>query len=50
MLDCKSMATPMVSNLKKLSESSSDSDLIDPTMYKQLIGSLMYLVNTRLDI
>jgi hypothetical protein len=45
MLDCKSMATPMVSNLKKLSEPSSDSDLIDPTMYRQLIGSLMYLVN-----
>ena len=33
MLDCKSMATSMVSNLKRLSESSSDSDLIDPTMY-----------------
>jgi hypothetical protein len=50
MLDCKSMTTPMVSNLKKLSESSSDSDLIDPTMYRQLIGSLMYLVNTRPNI
>jgi hypothetical protein len=33
MLDCKSMATPMVSNMKKLSESPSDSDSIDPTMY-----------------
>jgi hypothetical protein len=32
-LDCKSMTTPMVMNLKKLSESSSDSDLIDPTIY-----------------
>jgi hypothetical protein len=41
MLDCKSMATPMVSNLNKLSEPSSDSGLIDPTMYKHLIGSLM---------
>jgi hypothetical protein len=50
MLDYKSMATPMVSNIKKLSEPSSDSDLIDPTMYRQLIGSLMYLVNTRPDI
>jgi hypothetical protein len=50
MLDCKSMATPMVLNQKKLSESSSNSDLIDPTMYRQLIGSLMYLVNTRPDI
>jgi hypothetical protein len=40
----------MVSNLRKLSESSSDSNLIDLTMYRQLIGSLMYLVNTRLYI
>jgi hypothetical protein len=47
MLDYKSMATLMVLNLKKLSEPSSDADLIDPTMYMQLIGSLMYLVNTR---
>jgi hypothetical protein len=33
MLDCNSMATLMLLNLKKLSESSSDSDLIDSTMY-----------------
>jgi hypothetical protein len=50
MMDCKSMATPMMTNLKKLSDSASDSDLVDPTMYMQLIGSLMYLVNTRSDI
>jgi hypothetical protein len=37
----------MVMNLKKLSVSSSNSDKIDLTLYKQLIGSLMYLVNTR---
>jgi hypothetical protein len=48
MMDCKSMATPMLKNLKLLSDSSSD--LVDPTMYKQLIGSLMYLVNTRPNI
>jgi hypothetical protein len=48
MMDCKSMATPMVTNLKLLSDSSSD--LVDPTMYRQLIESLLYLVNTRLDI
>jgi hypothetical protein len=50
MTDCKSMTTPMVTNLKKLSGSSSDSDLIDPTMYRQLIGSLMYQVSTKPDI
>jgi hypothetical protein len=48
MMDCKSMATPMTINLMLLSDLSSD--LVDPTMYKQLIGSLMYLVNTRLNI
>jgi hypothetical protein len=42
------MAIPMTINLKLLSDSSSY--LVDPTMYKQLIGSLMYLVNTRPDI
>lgn len=50
MLDCKSMATPMEANLKKLHEVATSSDLVDPTMYMQLIGSLMYLVNTRPDI
>jgi hypothetical protein len=50
MMDCKSMATPMISNLKKLNEAASDSNLVDPMMYKQLVGSLMYLVNTRPDI
>jgi hypothetical protein len=50
MLNCKPMATTTVTNLKKLSVSSSDSGEIDPTLYKQLIGSLMYLVNTRPNI
>jgi hypothetical protein len=34
MLEYKSMATLMVLNLKKLSETSSNSDLIDLTMYQ----------------
>ena len=34
MMDCKSMATPMMTNLKKLSDSALDSDLVDPTMYR----------------
>lgn len=42
------MVTPMEANLKKLA--ASDSYLVEPTMYRQLIGSLMYLVNTRPDI
>lgn len=44
------MATPMKTNLKKLSDYASDSYLVDPTMYMQWIGSLMYLVNTRPNI
>ena len=50
MLDCKCIATPMDANLKKLRDSALDSNLIDPTMYRQLIGSLIYLTNTRPNI
>ena len=48
MMDCKAMATPMASNLKLLSDASSET--VDATMYRQMIGSLMYLTNTRPDI
>ena len=48
MLDCKAIATPMASNLKLLSDASSES--VDGTMYRQMIGSLMYLMNMRQDI
>jgi hypothetical protein len=50
MTDYKSMPTLMVMDLKKMNEASSNSGEIDPQFYRQLIGSLMYLVNTRLDI
>jgi hypothetical protein len=42
------MVTPMVTNLKKVV--TSDSNLVDTKVYRQWIGSLMYLVNTRPDI
>ena len=45
MLDCKVIATPMDTNLKLLSNETSE--LVDMTHYGQIIGSLMYLTNTR---
>ena len=39
MMGGTSIDTPMVTNLEKHSDF--DSDLLDPTMYKQWIGSLM---------
>jgi hypothetical protein len=47
-MDCKSMATPMTTDIRKARDS--DSDPVDPSLYRQLIRSLMYLVNTRPDI
>lgn len=46
MTDYKSMPTPMVMDLKKMNDASTDLGEIDPHLYRQLIGSLMYLVNT----
>lgn len=51
MMNSKSMPTSMLANLKLLSDTSSK--LVDATMYRQMIGSLMYLTyvtNTKPDI
>ena len=48
MMDYKTMTTTMASNLKPLSVSSLE--MVDATMYRQMIGSLMYLTNTGRDI
>ena len=48
MLDCKAMDTPMDTNLKLLSNETSE--LVDMTQYSQIIGSLMYLTKTRPNI
>ena len=45
MMVCKAITTPMASNLKLLSDDSTE--VVDATMYRQMIGSLMYLMNMR---
>ena len=48
MMDCKSMTMPMMTNLKLFGDTTSER--VDATLYKKMIGLLMYLMNTRLDI
>lgn len=50
MLECKSMAIPMITNLKKLHDLDTGLDLVDSTMYRELINSLLYLAHTWPDI
>ena len=45
MIDCKAMATPMTTNLNLLNDDSSEA--VDATLDRHIIGSLMYLTNTR---
>ena len=45
MVDCKDITTPMALNLKLLSDASSEA--VDDMMYREMIGSLMYLTNMR---
>lgn len=48
MKNCNSVATPTNLNLK-LTKDHNEKE-IDDTLYKQIIGSLMYLATIRLDI
>ena len=45
---CKLMDTPLPGNWRK--EDSTCGEVVDATLYRQLVGSLMYLVNRRPDI
>ena len=47
-MECKAMTTPMALNLKLFSVASSEA--VNAMMYRQMIGSLKYLMNTRPDI
>jgi len=49
-VECKSLATPMEMNFKKLCGDVVGPDLANPSEYRQLIGALMFLLNTRSDI
>eukprot|EP00253_Pinus_taeda_P027475 PITA_27475 len=48
MQDCRPTAMHMITNWKKI-DASGDKE-VDPTLYRQLIGLLMYLVNTKPNI
>eukprot|EP00253_Pinus_taeda_P017397 PITA_17397 len=45
---CRSVATPLQQNLKLRSDD--DTKEVDATMYRQLVGSLIYLTTTRPDL
>jgi hypothetical protein len=48
MMDCRAMSTPMETDMKLLVDTSLE--IVNVTLYRQMIGLLMYLMNTRLDI
>ena len=48
MQDCKPIDTPLPGGWRK--EDATSTKVVDATVYRQLVGSLMYLVNTRPDI
>jgi hypothetical protein len=48
MTDCKFSPNPFLSRVKL--EDGGDTPLVDNTLYKQLVGSLLYLTHSRLDL
>jgi hypothetical protein len=48
MTDCKSTPTPFLSGVKL--EDGGDTPLVDNTLYKQLVGILLYLTHPRPDL
>ena len=50
MVDCKSVSTPMELNFKKLYGNAAEPVLANLTEYRQLVGALMFLVNSRPDV
>jgi hypothetical protein len=44
MMDCRTMSTPMETNMNLLVDTSSE--IVDLTLYRHMIGSLMYLTNS----
>ena len=48
MMDCRTMSTPMEMNMKLLGDTFLE--IVDVTLYRHVISSLMYLTKTRPDI
>ena len=48
MIECNIMVSPVEFNVKLTSEDASP--LVDACRYRELVGSLIYLCNTRIDI